>query len=338
VVVAAPRRVAGGMGLSDDQRAMLRLLAQREQGYEDIAALMGIGVEEVRSRVGDALAQLEREGKGAPEVPAPPVAESAPPPPDAPEAKPPAPAGPAESEEGPPAPKPPKEAPVPPAPEPSAPTARARSKLTLPSDPTARAAIAAGILVVALFAIILIINGSSGGGDSGTGTTSTPTAESNAESGSENQAAANSGSARLTKAVLEPVDGSGATGVAIFGRVGKKLALQIEAEGLEPTAKGTSYTLWLAQSPQRMLPLAETAVPKSGRIGAQFPVPVELLAYLASGTFDQLVITRTDEAKLKAALVKARKEEKTPTYTGAAVLAGTVTGPIVGIAKRAQNE
>ena len=60
------------MGLSDDQRAMLRLLAQREQGYEDIAALMGLSVEEVRARVAEALAQLEDEGAaGRRRVPAP---------------------------------------------------------------------------------------------------------------------------------------------------------------------------------------------------------------------------------------------------------------------------
>ena len=37
------------MALSDDQRALLRLLAQREEGYEDIAALMGLSVDEVRA-------------------------------------------------------------------------------------------------------------------------------------------------------------------------------------------------------------------------------------------------------------------------------------------------
>jgi hypothetical protein len=316
------------MGLSDDQRAMLRLLAQREQGYEDIAALMGISVEEVRARVGDALAQLEREGKQAPDVPEPPVAE---PPPAAPEVE-------ETEEELPAAPAPPKKEtpPAAPAPEPPASPAPVRpasgggAKIKLPSDPAIRAAIAAGVLVVALLAIFLIVNG---GGDSDSGTTGTTAAESG-----ESETTADSGSQRLTKAVLEPVDGSEASGVAIFGRVGKKLALQIKAEGLEPTTKGTSYTLWLAQSPQRMLPLAETAVPKSGKIGAQFEVPVELISYLATETFDQLVITRTDSAQLKAALEDAAKEKETPTYTGTAVLAGTVTGPIVGIAKRAQKK
>src|SRR6185295_11085853 len=47
------------VGLTDDQKAMLRLLAQREEGYEDMAALMGISVEEVREKVKEALAEVE---------------------------------------------------------------------------------------------------------------------------------------------------------------------------------------------------------------------------------------------------------------------------------------
>ena len=49
------------MPLSDDQKALLRLLAQREQGYEDIGALMGLSVEQVRGRVREALAALDQE-------------------------------------------------------------------------------------------------------------------------------------------------------------------------------------------------------------------------------------------------------------------------------------
>ena len=49
------------MALTEDQRAMLRLLAQREQGYEDIAALTGNSVDEVRAKVSGALAEIEAE-------------------------------------------------------------------------------------------------------------------------------------------------------------------------------------------------------------------------------------------------------------------------------------
>src|ERR1700742_1425786 len=48
-----PRTLLGfpGVALSDEQNAMLRLLASGEQGYDDIAALMGLSVTEVRAKV-----------------------------------------------------------------------------------------------------------------------------------------------------------------------------------------------------------------------------------------------------------------------------------------------
>ena len=53
------------MALTDDQKAMLRLLAQREEGYEDIAALMGLSVDEVRARVKEALAEMGTQDSSA---------------------------------------------------------------------------------------------------------------------------------------------------------------------------------------------------------------------------------------------------------------------------------
>src|SRR5215475_9798560 len=69
---------------------MLRLLASGEQGYGDIAALLGLSEDEVRAKVVGALAQLQAEGKPAPDVPPPipggahPAAEAAPPEPEPP--------------------------------------------------------------------------------------------------------------------------------------------------------------------------------------------------------------------------------------------------------------
>jgi hypothetical protein len=200
----------------------------------------------------------------------------------------------------------------------------------LPKSNGARAAIAAGVaVVVALIIIILIV---SGGGGSG-GTTTSASSEG---AGAEETASASS-NPKLTQAVLSPVDGGDAKGVATFGRVKNSLALQVEAEGLAPTTKGQSYTIWLYESPQKMLPLASTAVPASGKIGAQFEVPTEVLAYLANETFDQLYISLTDDATLKTALAKATKEKKAPTYTGTDVLSGTIAGPIIGAAKKTKK-
>jgi len=313
------------VALSDDQKAMLRLLAQREQGYDDIAALMGISVDEVRARVGDALAQLEDEGKPLPDLPPEPAKPPDPPPPPPP------------PEPSPPPPKPAAKAEPEPAPEPAAKPADGgpgRPKLSLPSGRGPLAAVGAAVAVIVVVALILII----GGGGSDSSTTATTNASNSGAGGGEGQSANAANEKQVTKAVLEPVGGGNASGVAIFGRVKNALALQVQAQGLEPTAAGQSYAIWLAQSPQKMLPLAETPVGKTGRIEAQFEVPVEVLAYLANETFDRLAITLVDRSSLKAALAKATKEKKSPAYTGTEVLRGTVTGPIVGAANREKTE
>jgi hypothetical protein len=322
------------MGLSDDQRAMLRLLAQRgEQGYEDIAALKGLSVEEVRAQVGQALSQLDEEGvlsASAPEAEAEPPVPQQPPPPKPPE---PAPTSAATPSPAPPKPKKQRQP-------------RSAPKFSMPTGSGLRAAIGAGIAVVALIAIVLIV---SGGGDDGESTaSSTPTG---AETTATSEETANSGASNpngVTKAILKSVDGSDGKGVAIFGKVeqgkSEKLALEVAVQGLEETPKGTSYTIWLSQSPQRMLPLATTSVDETGKIAAQYEIPIEVLAYLADETFKDLVITKTTDATLEAALAKATKEEDAPTYTGDEVLRGTVTGPVVGAqvrqeeAEKAQKE
>ena len=209
--------------------------------------------------------------------------------------------------------------------------ASAAPKISLPSGNGPRAAIALAAVALVAVVVVLIV---SGGSDSSSPSTT-------ASGGSENaaQTTPNSNNAEVTKAVLKPVDGSDASGVAIFGRVKNSLALQVVAKGLAPTVKGQSeYTVWLAQSPQRMLPLASSEVKADGQIGAQFEVPTEVLAYLANGTFDQLVVTRTANKTLEASLDAATKAERAPKYTGTEVLRGTITGPIIGAQKRLEEE
>jgi hypothetical protein len=318
------------MGLSNDQKAILRLLTQRgEQGYEDLAALMGIDAAAVHERAQEAAAELESEGIPAPAIPPPPGA--------SPGAEPAAPARPSKPEPKAPAaaatPTEPPRATAPSgAPSPSASSepraTRQRPKLSLPTSGGARAAIAAGAVAVALLIAILLLSG----GDSGDSSTTA-----SGSGGGEETVAANA-NPKLTQAVLGPVDGSDARGLATFGRVKNTLALQIEAQGLEPTAKGESYTVWLYQSPTKKLPLASTAVGESGKIGAQVEVPTEVLAYLANETFDQLDVSRTSDAALKTSLAKATSEKKAPIYTGTDVLRGPITGPIIGAANRQKSE
>ena len=334
------------MALSDDQKAILRLLAQRgAAGYDDLAALMGISVDEVHRRAQQAAQDLEAEGIPAPSIPAP-GAEGGPPSVAKDGEAPPG---------GPPSPEPPQKAP---------PERKAAAEPVKPiphhehgHGPKEIAheakllenrglwAIVAGIAIVVLFVVILLVSSGGGGSDS-SGTTAaaatgshceTPTAAAPAPSGKAIAvlaASAIKGSKEPTRAVLNPVDGSEAKGLVVFGRVKNSLALQVAAEGLAPLPSCGRYTVWLAASPQKMLPLASIEVGKNGQIRAQVEVPVEVLAYLASETFDQIAVTATDELQLKASLKEATKAKQAPKYTGTEILRGTVNGPIVGVASR----
>lgn len=326
------------MALSDEQNAMLRLLASGEQGYGDIAALLGLSEAEVRAKVVGALAQLQAEGKPAPDVPPPilggaqPAAEAAPPEP--------APAPPAPVKEEPAEPViaetvAPKSPPTPP------PASGGGRTITLPSGRGAWL-LGGGILaaIAVIVVVVLLVSGGGGGGGSSTAPTE---GDANTTAAEEEGGAENGGAERpATEAHLSAVDDSAATGLATFGRVKNKLALQVEATGLEPTTEGTdSYTIWLAETPQKMLPLASTGVKGSGKaansIAAEFEVPVEILAYLANGTFDQIAITRTQNKAFEASVKAAKKNKTTPRYTGEEVLSGKITGPIVGLAQREEE-
>ncbi len=347
------------MALSDEQNAMLRLLAQGEQSYADIAALMGLSEEDVRAKVVGALAQLQAEGKPAPEVPPPiaggahPAAEATPPEPEpAPEKSAPA-EEPAIADAV--APKSeaaePKRAASRPAAAPK-PAAAAPAASTPPSNrqpsggktvtlPTGRKAwLLGGGIVAAIVVIVVVILLASGGGGNSSSTTPAEGPTPAAEEGKAENAA---GVKAPTQAKLTAVDGSEAEGLATFGRVKTKLALQVEAKGLEPTTKGTSYVVWLAQSPRKMLPLAfPVPVKATGKaanaIAAEFEVPVEVLAYLANGTFDQITITKVDNEEFEAGVEAAEKKKAAPAYTGEAILHGTIRGPIVGLAVREEEK
>lgn len=278
------------MPLSDDQKAMLRVLAQREEGYEDMAALMGISVEELRSRVKEALAEVEEE-ETAPETPAPPEQPSAPQP-------------------SAPAPAPEPTPPPPPTPAaPSTPPARGRLAGRLPKDRGALIGLGAGLVVLVAMAIVLAL---SGGGSSSSSSEASTTAE----------------NANLTQAVLAPVNGGGASGQALFGRYKGNVLLQVTAQGLEPAPAGEAYTVWLYRSPKLALQIG--AVPeKGGKIAAQLQIPVQLLAYVASGAFDQVDVALTPIAAYRAALAKAKAEKKLPPHLGESVLRGEITGPAI---------
>jgi hypothetical protein len=285
------------VALTDDQRAMLRLLAQRgEEGYDDIAALMGITVDEVRQRVKEALVEVAESEAPTPQAPTPPAEPTlAPPPPSAPQ--------------------------------PTEPVVEQPPKLprvTLPKDRGAVIGLGAGVLVVLIFVIVLIVSGGDDGSSSTDGTASTDDGTTPAASENPN----------LTQAVLSPVDGSDASGTALFGRFKKNVLLQVTAEGLEPSQSGQSYAIWLSHSGDAMVPVGTAKVPDSGDLAARFRIPAAVLVLVARSAFDEIDVTRTTDATLSAAIAKARQSKSESAYTGTDVMRGKITGPFVGAAAK----
>jgi hypothetical protein len=285
------------VALTDDQKAMLRLLAQREEGYEDMASLLGIGVDELRDRVKEALAEIDR--PDAPRAPAP----TPPPPPPKPRAE--------EATPPPAQPKPARAAGagrrLPPLPRPR-----------LPKDRSVLIGLGAGALVVAILAIVLIVGGGDGDSDStGSQGGTTPAA---------------SEDSNLTQAILSPVDRGDAAGRALFGRFKKNILLQVELEGLDPSPQGQSYAVWLSRSAKPVVPVGTGKVDDSGRLVARFPVPEAVLVLVARGTIDTIDVTLASDTDLAAAISKSRRQSQLPTYTGTQVLSGTIEGPLVGAA------
>lgn len=307
------------MGLTDDQKAMLRLLAQREEGYDDMAALMGISVEEVRERVKEALAEVEQPvtPKGETEPPAP----TPTPPPASPPASPPA-VEPVAAPEAPPAAE--QSAPLPSAAKPAPGKRRSAQipSLKVPKDRGALIGLGAGVLVVVALVIVLIVGDGGGGSSSSSVTSGEANLAENANAPAENK--------DLTQAILSADDGSDASGQAIFGRFKKKVLLQVTGESLEPSSDGESYAVWLSHSGQAMVPVGTVKVKDAGKLAARFEVPPTVLVLVARGAFDEVQVTRTSDRTLSAAIARARKTEKESAYTGTPVLSGKITGPLVG--------
>jgi hypothetical protein len=327
--------------LSEDQRAMLQLLLERDQSYEDIGSLLGLGVDEVRSRAREALTEIGGENPDRQVAltdyllgQADPIGRA-----DvarhlqsdsesralaekllaqlrllAPGADLPAlPATKAGARE-----------PKPPAAEPAAPTAASPGGLSTLSGRQRRliaALLGGGALVVVIVLLVAGVFSGDGDDDGGGGA-------SNGDQ--QGTTAANQEEGELTRAILEPVGGGDAQGVAFFGRIRNVPVLEVRAEGLEPSSGQENYMIWLYRSDRVALRVGEIdRVGEAGRIVAQIPIPAQALGFVANGTFGSIVVSLTNTRQFDNEVERARGERRLPQFTGRAVLRGEITGPAV---------
>ena len=340
------------MALTDDQRAMLQLLLERDQSYDDIASLLGLGVDDVRARARAALTEMGGRDPDA-EVgltdyllgqsdpigradAARHLAENA----DARDL-----AGKLIGQLRLLAPS----ADLPDLPgeragrrsrasEPAAAPAGAPRRTSASRNPLdglkrldgrqrrILAALVGGGLVV--LAIVVIAAGVFGGdGDDGGATTDETTASNGGTTGATGSTGVAGTEPNATFAVLEPQNGTDATGGAEFGQLRNKPYLQINASGLAPSPEGDNYVIWLYGSDDNAFPLSFEKVGDEGTLRGLAPIPAQVLAVLSQGRFNSIDISLTDVAELQQALKRAQRQQAPPPYVGESVLRGRIQGP-----------
>ncbi len=330
------------MALSDDQRAMLQLMLERGQSYEDIASLLGVGEDEVRSRARDALAEL---GGSDPDAEvgltdyllgqADPIGRA-----DAvrhlqddpealdlassletklrviaPEAEMPqlpgrgGRRGPRRRRE--------RAAAAPAAEKGGRPRLRGDGEGMSPSQ--IRLIVVFGLVGVLLIAAVAAIAGGfssssdSGGSTSASDTTASTTANS-----------ASGPSKVLATIPLKGQGGSDASGKAIFGIAGgSQPYLEASLKNLQPAPAGRTYVLWLLLTPTQGYPLSPLQIPDSGNFDDRFPIPQFATQLAARTRF--VDISLTDNANLQKQLPKAVKQgNPILTYSGESIARGAV--------------
>jgi len=327
------------MTLSADQRAMLQLVLERGQSYEDIASVLGVGVDEVRTRARAALAEL---GGGDPDAEvgltdyllgqADPIGRA-----DAvrelqsdresrrlaeelverlrelaPDARLPELPAPRERRgvlgrrrgDGPRAADRSEAGDAGPPREPHA--ARFRDTLSRRQQ---QAIVALGASAVIVIAIVLALTGAFGGGE-------------DPEPVTENTTAA--GEEVLETVALGPQRGGDGSGEARFGLATEDQPfVELELQGLAAPSEGETYVVWLLLSANQGYPLSPVQVGGDGSFSDRFPIPQFAIPIASRARF--VDISLSQNRSLLSNLRRAvRDEQPILRYQGESVLRGEI--------------
>jgi hypothetical protein len=174
----------------------------------------------------------------------------------------------------------------------------------------------AAALILAIVAVLVVSGG--GGGDDGP---KCPTIDT-----------ASVDQAGLPATSLSAPDGvEGQNGCAPVGQVvltasQNQVIVQANASGLEPTASGETYVLWLYRSDQESTPIGQNPVDDSGNLNGAAPLAPQALVLLpAFQSIRVSLITQEQTAQIQQALRKQRKQPLAVTpFVGTTVLEGPV--------------
>jgi hypothetical protein len=172
-----------------------------------------------------------------------------------------------------------------------------------------------GFAAVIILAVVLAVSGAFGGDSSGDETSATTT----------NQAATDGGQ-EIERVPLQPTAGGDAEGDAVFGIVNRNQAyLDLRIRNLDPAPEGKAYVVWLLFTPDAGHPLSPIQVTPDGAYDNRIPIE-SFLTRLAANT--QFVDVSLAPAKQLGQRISQAAQKGNPViqYTGESVLRGRVPG------------
>lgn len=139
--------------------------------------------------------------------------------------------------------------------------------------------------------------------------------------------------APLTETELRPVSGSGVGGRAEFGLSDQVLFLDVQVDGLAPAEDDQIYLVWLMASEDAGFPLPTPLAPdENGSVGGQIAVPAPATQLVAPIT-TSVLISSTDRQELNQNIKEARDAESPLLpFVGERLAAGELPAGEAGVA------
>jgi hypothetical protein len=144
------------------------------------------------------------------------------------------------------------------------------------------------------------------------------------DDGSDQTATTPAGDENLVITQLAPLSGdTGASGQAVFAQANDQPLLQINLTGLQPSGQGQLYIVWLYSSDQFAFPIARDRVAQNGNLTGAAPIPQALLGAL--GSFGCIDVSLAESKETQAALQEAAEgRTPVPRHSGESVLRGQI--------------
>ena len=130
----------------------------------------------------------------------------------------------------------------------------------------------------------------------------------------------------VTVALAPPEGGSAAAGQAALAQSGDQPFLRVNLSGVAPAPEGRAYIVWLYNSDQAAWPLGFVQATEEGNVIADAPIPQQLLPLLPQ--FGCVDVSLASRARTQRDINRAIQGQELPRHRGQSVLRGQIpAGP-----------